>query len=263
MSIRYEYDGSFVGFLSACAAGTIEGLARRVGEGAAGGAAAQRELFCDSLPVATDPEPARSFYRALKRALSAKDLRLAEAAFLSGLPGIDEALARCLSRAAAGERRVFEKLAEPCVALAQKAARRATAEAHLYLGIVRFSELADGSLYSVIEPECDVLPLIADHFASRFPGYRWAILDLGRRRALLHEENRAPLLGEAFALAGGKGPELGAPPYAPGDAAVRAAWKRYFESVAIGERRNPDLQRAFIPKKHRKHMPEFEEARDY
>jgi len=59
-------------------------------------------------------------------------------------------------------------------------------EAHRFKGFVRFRELADKTLYSKIEPDHDILPLIAPHFRARLGSFNWVIHDGRRGKAALH-----------------------------------------------------------------------------
>ena len=128
-------------------------------------------------------------------------------------------------------------------------------------GLVRFRELRDKSLFASIDTDCDVLALIGDHFASRFPALRWAIRDERRDRAIVHEPGAAWQIGSRLAVECAKGgaTRQGAAaglPLAPGEEGIEECWLRYFESIAIEGRKNPRLQTSFMPKKYWKNLPE-------
>ena len=65
--------------------------------------------------------------------------------------------------------RVTKMLTNPHVLRVTELSRKAVNEAHLFKGFVRFDELKGWVLYSRIQPKCDVVPLIINHFQDRFP----------------------------------------------------------------------------------------------
>jgi len=120
-------------------------------------------------------------------------------------------------------------------------------EGHRLCGLVRFSELSDGSWYAPVEPSCDVLVLIADHFAARFGSMSFAIHDLNRGSAIVHAPGRACSLVEGFGLE----PEDGIDgALSPREREIRGLWRLYFETIAIESRRNPRLQMSHMPRKY-------------
>jgi len=102
-----------------------------------------------------------------------------------------------------------------------------------------------GALYAPLEPRADILELLAPHFARRLPGERWALHDVGRRKALIHEGGRI-LPAEA----------PGEPLPAEEDEAFRRLWRTYFDAIRIEHRVNPRLQKRFIPERYWKYLPE-------
>ncbi|MBE0596822.1 MAG: DUF4130 domain-containing protein, partial [Desulfuromonadales bacterium] len=90
--------------------------------------------------------------------------------------------------------------------------------------------------------------LIAPHFAARFTDRRWLIHDLGRGEGIFFDGQRW-LLGKV---------ELQHPPRDSAEEQLYAGlWRRFFAAVAIPERRNPRLQRHFMPQRYWKHLTEF------
>jgi probable DNA metabolism protein len=172
-------------------------------------------------------------------------------AYLSEIPGIEDALAEYISIALKSGLALRDRLAERAPLAVEKAARKTRAEAHRFLGLVRFAELADGSLYAAIEPGCAILPLIAEHFSERLPGYVWAIRDLKRDEALFHEAGKGAVLERGLRLEG-------KPLLSDMEESIRAAWREYFARVSIEERKNPGLQASHMPKKYWKWLPEME-----
>lgn len=101
-----------------------------------------------------------------------------------------------------------------------------------------------------IRPEYHVLPVIAEHFALRYPALRWTILDEHRRLALVHDTPAAGLAPEAAPTR--IVPASSLPHLAPtaDERAYQAMWRAYFRAVDIPERRNLKLHLRHVPKRY-------------
>ena len=62
--------------------------------------------------------------------------------------------------------KVENMLANHSVLDVLKMAKKTSAEKHKFLGLVRFKQVKN-SLISFIEPTCNILPLLGNHFAKR------------------------------------------------------------------------------------------------
>ncbi len=251
-SAALAYDGSFPGFL--CALAEALNLARsgapvppiRAREGEAG-------LFDESVAVRRDDARAAGLWRRLSRRLGEERLRACLEAFCSDFDGKETALAAVVARAISAGPAVFDDLNDPAALLVAKAARRAGAQAQLISGLVRFAELADGSWYAPIEPDCDLLPLVAEHFAARYADMAFAIHDRKRGTALVHQPGAAWAIVEGFELAGGEGGTA----FSPRELELREGWRGYFTSVSIAQRENRRLQASRMPKKYWRFLPQM------
>jgi probable DNA metabolism protein len=208
-------------------------------------------LFDESLAVPTDEARAARVWRRLEAKVGEEALRDCFDAFCSDLDGVEDSLASTLARMAREGRGVLGDLGDPNCLRVMEASRRSKAQAHKLTGLLRFAELADGSWYAVMKPECDVLPLIGDHFAARFPGERFVIHDSGRGRAILHEPHGPWRIVGGFSLA-----SAGDLPLSEREKELQTGWRTYFKSVAIAERKNPRLQAGHMPKKYWPFLPE-------
>ena len=120
------------------------------------------------------------------------------------------------------------------------------------MGFVRFRELENGALFSDIEPEADVLPLIAPHFADRFPLEHWVIYDRIREKAAVHPAGKS-----WFILEEADEEKLSVSALSAGEPYFQELWKGFHRAVSIRERENSPLQQAFLPLKFRSVMTEF------
>ena len=130
-----------------------------------------------------------------------------------------------------------------------KQARHTLHEAHLLKGFTRFTKTADGIFYADIEPNCDVLHILAVHFAERLREERWIIHDVGRGTAAVYNLRTWEIM-EAPAQAANITTE-------DGDG-YGALWSAFYEAIMIKERKNPRQKRTMMPKYFWKHMVEHQ-----
>jgi probable DNA metabolism protein len=123
------------------------------------------------------------------------------------------------------------------------------------LDFVRLHKTADGLYYALIEPDHDVLPLIAKHFTTRYADQRWIIYD-GRRRYGIHYDGAQTHTVEiSFSEATGGGRDVAAV-YDAEEAFYQQLWKQYFKSVNIAARKNTRLQVQHMPRRYWKYLVE-------
>ena len=244
------YDGSFTGFL--CAAAEAMNAARSGSPPPSiRSPAAPGELFDESIRIRSDRERAVRLWRRFTRLAGKNAMRSCLEAFCSDYPGKEDAIAYALGRMSREGAGALCDLDNPSIGLVEKAALRARNQAHLISGLLRFSELAGGSWYAVIAPDCDVLPLVAEHFSVRYSGMAFAIHDEGHRTALLHRPGARWAIVYDVSL-----DKEGMFPLSEREISVREGWAEYFDSVAIAQRRNPRLQASHMPKKYWPFLPE-------
>ena len=114
-------------------------------------------------------------------------------------------------------------------------------------GFIRFSDY-NGVLGAEIEPKNRVLPLLRHHFCSRYANESFFIYDRTNKEILLYSHGKSRIAPvDSLHL----GP--------PGDEEIfyRTLWKKFYDTVAIEERRNPRCQNTFLPKRYRNVMTEF------
>lgn len=244
----YCYDGSFEGFLCAvawCAEHSVshpEFTSESIVPG----------LFSvEAHEVVTDRETAVAFRKRFVESCSRDAFATARYAFQSRQAGIENLLWRYLKLGLETGPTLTAMLADERVSSVDRVARTVAREAHKFKGFVRFREVEPGFLYASIEPDFDILPLIAPHFTTRVGDRSWMIHDLRRSRAAVYDLQRWVMVDRV---------ELtGAPELSESEERFTALWQRYFRSMAIESRRNPKLQQQHVPLKYRRHLLEFDE----
>lgn len=207
-------------------------------------------LFQSVEEVGTDPELASLFAAEIERRISPVALKTVFRAFLAGQPGGEMLICRYLELGHKVGSRLGGMLGHERVAPVIALARAVAREAHRMKGFVRFREVQGGFYYAPLEPDHDVLPLIAGHFADRFHDQHWVIHDLRRGRGLIHDAGWREWVLTGIGLDG-------APAFTERELDFQALWRRCFAQLAVRERLNFKLQSSRIPRKHRRHLVEF------
>lgn len=136
------------------------------------------------------------------------------------------------------------------IILVDKYARKVTGEAHRFNGFVRFKEIAPLSFYASIEPDHNILPLILNHFTSRFSDQNFIIHDLKREMAIVYNKDSATItefFKEDAKLLNSS----------IEDSEYETLWKTFYNSVNIKERKNHRLRNQHMPKRYWNHLTEL------
>ena len=159
-------------------------------------------------------------------------------------------IARGLAKAYKGE--LINYLQDSYVLAVAKMRQNVWCEAHHYMGFVRFQELKNKILYSEIEPKNQVLPIIAGHFADRFPMENFMIRDKGRKLYVVHEAGKGYVFHQEE-----ESVNVTVDMYSEKEWQVQNLFQIFHKSIAIEERTNLKLQRQLLPLRFRENMIEF------
>lgn len=140
---------------------------------------------------------------------------------------------------------IYDKKVKNVLDLKNKVLR----EAHSFEGFVRFSLINDEFLYSSIEPDHNILELLAPHFTERFSSEKFIIHDIKRELALVYNNKSCDY--EIIYMSKSYYNEL--KNYKEDFSEL---WKTYYKSTTIKERENLVLQRNKMPKRYWKHLNE-------
>jgi len=250
------HDGSFSGFLCAVAeainasrSGSPVPHLRGMGE--------DESLFDEPIVVPRDERRARRLWERLVKKAGAEAFRTCLEAFCSDFADMEDPICHAFLRISREGKNALDDLTDPDLCLVEKAAVRARAQAHLLTGLIRFSELADGSWFASIQPDCDILPLIGDQFSSRYSSMRFIIHDRKRMTAIVHVPGEPWKITRGFSLENIDGNDARLP-LSKREEFLREAWAKYFTAIAIDGRKNSRLQAARMPKKYWASLPEMQ-----
>ena len=246
VSMTYVYDGTWDG-LMCLVYKTAEDKAMpdailRPGD-------AEQVFLFGSVIIENNSGIAQATENALKKRISGRLLSDAWFALLScdlnGGRNVDMALWRMLANVwKLGKKAEFD-LAGESAGIVRKAALRTGREYNKYLGIVRFRDLG-GIFYAELEPDCDVLTLLADHFSERLADQGWILHDLRREKAALYDmkewivTDMPPQITDSIEK----------------HDAYQDLWREFYRSTTTTQRLNYKTQRGHMPKKYWKRLTE-------
>lgn len=137
------------------------------------------ELFSDYIPVTTDYEKSEKVARSVRRKISEEAFFMIYRTCFSFDTEKADAIYRFLLWGFRYGSKVVSMLAEPAVHRVFELQRKVNNEHHQFIEFLRFREIENHILLGKIHPKCNVVPLIAEHFADRFSGENWIIYDQG------------------------------------------------------------------------------------
>lgn len=217
--------------------------------------AASASLFSPPHHVVTDEVKAKRVMKGLEERLSVEGIRRVYRTFLSEEKGSKELLWRYVSHVFATKENVETDFSNPSVWEVKLTSKRVKYEAHRMKAFVRFKLTKDQLYYAIIEPDHNVLPLIAGHFKGRYADQRWLIYDVKRKYGIYYDLQTVTTVEIDFDAAITSSRYI-AEISDDREEFFQELWRRYFSSVDIAARKNIKLQVKEMPKRYWKHMTE-------
>lgn len=212
-------------------------------------------LFSSPHIVATDIVKAKRVLEGLKRRLSVSGLEMLYHAFLSETNKIDEILFQFVKYAFSSSENIEEDLSNNEVLAVKKAAHLTHRESHRMKAFVRFQLTKEQLYYAIVEPDCDVLPLIKDHFKKRYADQRWLIYDVKHKYGVYYDLKNVSTVQLEFDSKINSSKFL-AEICDEQEIFFQELWRRYFSSVNIESRKNMKLHIQHMPKRYWKNLIE-------
>lgn len=242
--VVYYYDGSYEGFLSC----VFESFDRKeLPIAIEAGEADQATLF-ETRMIETDREKSERVRRSIPVKISLEAKELIEEAFLTDMPDKELRILYFMRLGYKYGGKVTEWTTNDEVDAMRKAVLRLSREANQYIQFIRFSDVG-GALFAQIRPKNNVLPLIAQHFCTRFAGENFMIFDRSHKMALMYKDGQRSFINAD---------DIELPPVSPEEAQYRALWKKFYDTVAVEGRINPSCRRNHMPKRYWNEMTEFD-----
>ena len=209
----------------------------------------QANILRSSVTVETDTVKAETVYKAIRDKISPFDLRRVYKAFMSSDPEKENKILNYVRYGFKHGSSISMLHGEPIVFAIQSIEKKVNNEIHRLKGLIRVFELEEGILYSQIEPDHDIVEFLAYHFTDRYKNEPFIIHDMKRSKALVAYQ------GEWYLTHFTKENITG---YSEAEQEYSRLWKRYFETIAIKERKNERCQKNLMPQRYWKNMTEFQ-----
>ena len=207
----------------------------------------QENLLTCCAQIPTDNGKADKVLHSIRAKISADALEHAFHAYLSEINDIGVWIYRYLRLGWKVGPSVDRYLCEDEVSAVHEAGRKVEWESHKMLGLIRFRELEGGIFYAPIGPDHNIVSLVAPHFAERLSDQTWMIHDVKRDIAAVYNKTdwTIAVIRQKKAL-----------PLHGDELEFQRLWKQYFQSIAIRSRRNPGLQRQYMPSRYWRYLVE-------
>ena len=249
----YTYDGSFEGLLTVL----FRVYERRSAPNSVQPeGAAQGGLFAQAVPIATDEDLATRTWDGLRRFMPEAARARLYHVFLSEDPERELLIFRYADMALRAGRDISENYADATVRRMQRLTQQLFREKHRMEAFVRFEKAHDELFHATIEPDFDVLPLIAGHFTRRYADQRWLIFDKKRRYGLYYDLRQTTIVEFDTARPTPRPGEVAATVLDEREPLFKILWQAYFDHVNIPERRNLKLHQRQMPRRYWKYLSE-------
>ena len=207
--------------------------------------------------VETIPEHARRVRDGLIKRTGDKNARLVHVAFLTETKETDMLLWHYLHKIFNDKTGTLHRnLLDPDVYDLVQCARKVRKEVHRFNGFVRFQKSTDGMFFAPIDPDHDIVRLLAPHFKSRFADQEWVIYDVKRKYGIWYDKVKVQEVvfdKPAFDLTAGY---IRNQVRDHDEDYYRTLWQHYYNAINILERQNHKQMKAFMPRRYWKYLPE-------
>ena len=219
----------------------------------------QPSMMDECLEVINDEVKSKRVWEGLKKKLSPEWQQMFYKAYLSEQPQTFQDMfdfARYIFDNPAGAEKNF---GNAFVMAISKIDRKVNRERHRMKAFIRFQKTADGIYYCPIEPDYNVLPLIAAFFKNRYADQKWIIYDVKRKYGLYYDLQKVEEITYDFVSAiDTTKVTLPTEVLDSKEELASLLWKDYFNSTNIPARKNMKLHIQHVPKRYWKYLNEKE-----
>ena len=219
----------------------------------------QPAMLEETVFIINDEAKAKRVWKGLQKKLSPDGLNQFYTAYLSEQPQTFQDLfdyACYIFNNPAGAEKNF---GNPHVIAISQIVKKVGRERHRMKAFIRFQKTADGMYYAPIEPDFNVLPLIAYFFKNRYADQQWIIYDVKRKYGLYYNLHTVTEVTYEFVSEiDTKKVTLPAELADSKEELASILWKDYFNSTNIPARKNMKLHIQHVPKRYWKYLNEKE-----
>ena len=251
--MNYLFDGTFLGFLCCI----FESFERReepivplLKEDY------QNALFFEPRAISTDEGKATRVLKGLQSRVGKAEAMDFYRVFLSEDRKAWQASLYIMRHIFKGDSHIRQNYGDDQVLYFSQTLKKVGRERHRMKAFVRFSKSSDGMYVALVEPDFNVLPLIAGFFQKRYADMPWLIYDVKRKYGLHYDGLRVT----EVKLRSEELPDTSLPEMTINmddrDAFFQHLWKQYYTSTNIEARKNLKLHLQHVPRRYWKYLPE-------
>ena len=238
---HYYYDGTMEGLLSVVFDAYLE--REKIAE--VGPDPIQPSLNPQDIYIETDQNKADRVESYIRENISSSFFEELKICFLSCNPQKDYVIVQTIYQLMKFGKKFLNSMDEHVFEF-QRLVKQVMKERHRYLGLLRFREMKDKTLFATIEPKNNVLPILLFHFKKRLPKERFAIYDKTRKLIAYYDLKEFQIFKIHEPMSDLSDEEL----------YYSELWKTFHRSISISERQNKRLQQSQMPKYYQKHLIE-------
>jgi probable DNA metabolism protein len=234
----------------------------------------QNHLFEGTELVITDPDKAQRVWKRFNSLCEHQDSHQVYCAFLSEIIGIENTIYEYLKMTFTAQKAPGGNNANATVLKITQAAKMVNHERQRMETLVRFHLIDEETYYANIEPDFNVLPLIANHFKDHYPNQKWVVYDLKRNFGISYDLKTVQEVQIDFKKArsqGGVVPTSASENKSNVDSSssfrsstalrtnsneinYKDLWNQYFNSTHIKSRKNLKLHLQYVPERCWKYL---------
>jgi probable DNA metabolism protein len=241
----FLYDGSFFGLLTALSHITEQNIGASDIKTQAN---YKGDLFSEPIIIETDTRKAEAFISKLSK-ISPDFNRTILFSYHSEIKDIEIKLLNFI-RFALNKRKFPTDYTNPDINFILQTTRKVGLEIHRFKGLLRFREMEDNTLFAPIAPDHNIIFFLAKHFSSRIANEKWIIFDTKRHIVLEWDTEQISIYID-------KERRFIPKNYAENEQEIQTLWQAYFKEIAIQNRKNPRLQKQFMPQRYWKYLTEL------
>ena len=242
--IAYIYDGSFEGLLTSIyhAFYSLEKPEDIVSK-----ENLVENFLIEKIYIETDEDKSARVYEAIEMKISKDSLKRVFYAYLSELAGAEMIVLKYLQLGFKVGREIDLNLANDHVLNMDNIYKKVGKERHRLTGLLRFKRVKGDILYAQVEPDHNVIALVAPHFKERLAAENFIIHDTKREIAIFYNKSE-------WVIKNIEAPE----PFIVKDMeeSYEDLWRVYFNAISIKRKTNIKLQKAHMPMRYWKHLTE-------
>lgn len=212
------------------------------------------QMFGDVIDVKTNADKAKRVVTKLAIIFGKQGMQSLLKTLLSELDTIEDSILETIRYAIENKKNILNDFGHTAVLEIKQVLKKLSRERHRMNAFIRFKLATDGIYYAFIEPDFDVLPLISNHFKSRYADQQWLIYDIKRDKGLFYDLNKVELV--QFEKKSSTATETLSIHLDSSEIEFQKLWKSYFKNTNITSRKNLKLHLQHVPKRYWKYLIE-------